>query len=148
MRKSTLIRREFADVLRTNPHISNFIEIDVRKGRAFAGKLRIRATGYDVILDLQGNLRSFWLRLFWRCEVSSQDEKKQSVAAFAGELQKSTGIRKFTAMCHPLRRNICGGRSAARHGHSRHKTELHLHLEIREATDTRWQNWRKTAFTR
>ena len=60
-----LIRREFADVLRANPHISNLIEIDVRKKGALSlEKLRIRATGYDVILDLQGNLRSFWLRLF------------------------------------------------------------------------------------
>lgn len=61
-----LIRSEYADLVRYNPHLSGIIELDVRRGKPELKRLRerIRQTKYDVILDLHRNLRSFYLRGF------------------------------------------------------------------------------------
>lgn len=58
-----VIRREYAELVRFNPHLSQVIEFDVRDG--FAGlrrlKHRLRRKSYDVILDVHRNLRSLYL---------------------------------------------------------------------------------------
>lgn len=61
-----LVREEYADLVRYNPHLSNIIELNVRHGRPAVKSLRdkIRLANYDVILDLHRNLRSAFLRRF------------------------------------------------------------------------------------
>lgn len=61
-----LVREEYADLVRYNPHLSNIIELDVRRDRPELKALRdkIRRANYDVILDLHRNLRSAFLRRF------------------------------------------------------------------------------------
>lgn len=61
-----LVREEYADLVRYNPHLSNIIRLNVRRGRAELKSLRdkIRRANYDVILDLHRNLRSTFLRRF------------------------------------------------------------------------------------
>jgi len=60
-----LIRREYAELLRGNPHLSNLLEIDLREKNALSAmKYAIRRTDYDAILDLHGNFRSIWLTRF------------------------------------------------------------------------------------
>ncbi len=55
-----LIRREYAELVRYNPHISRVIELDTREGRQGLHRMKgyIRESRYDVILDLHRNLRS------------------------------------------------------------------------------------------
>jgi len=58
-----LIRQEYAELVKFNPHLSNIIEFDVREG--FHGLRRLKRilhqSDYDVILDVHRNLRSLYL---------------------------------------------------------------------------------------
>ena len=138
-----LIRREFAEVLRANPHISNLIEIDVRKKGALSlEKLRIRATGYDVILDLQGNLRSFWLRLFSGAKSVLKMRKNKVLRHLLVNYKINWYTKIYSNVPSVAEKYL---RAAAPLGTDIRdtKTELHLSPEIRKATDTRWQNWRE-----
>ncbi|MCX7983434.1 MAG: lipopolysaccharide heptosyltransferase II [Bacteroidetes bacterium] len=59
-----VVRKEFADVLRYNPHISNLYIFDAANG--FQGLLELKRNfkkvGYDLILDIHNNIRSKILR--------------------------------------------------------------------------------------
>lgn len=61
-----LVRREYSELLHGNPHLSQLILFDARSGRAGLRELRTRisGSGYDVILDLHGSLRSRYLCSF------------------------------------------------------------------------------------
>jgi heptosyltransferase-2 len=55
-----LVRANYADLLRGNPHLSAVIEFPAAGTLADIQRLRtaIRATGYDAVLDIHGSLRS------------------------------------------------------------------------------------------
>ena len=55
-----LVRREFAELVKYNSHLSNVIELKDRRDSAEAAQLKqqIQAEGYDVIVDLHRNIRS------------------------------------------------------------------------------------------
>jgi lipopolysaccharide heptosyltransferase II len=59
-----LVKREYADLVRFNPHLRNVIELDARGGFAElrALKRKLRQEKYDTVIDIQGNLRSVFLR--------------------------------------------------------------------------------------
>jgi lipopolysaccharide heptosyltransferase II len=59
-----LVKREYADLVRFNPHLSSVIEFDARNGRRELRLRRqeLRRVTYDLIVDIQGNFRSFLLR--------------------------------------------------------------------------------------
>ncbi len=60
-----LIRKEYIDLLKYHPALSNIIEFDVRGGFAalVAMARKIRNTRYDFVLDIHNNLRSRFLCL-------------------------------------------------------------------------------------
>jgi lipopolysaccharide heptosyltransferase II len=62
-----LVRKEYADLVRFNPYLTNIIEFDAKDGLAGLAKLKslIRYQKYDIILDLHGSLRSNYL-LIWK----------------------------------------------------------------------------------
>ncbi len=61
-----LVRREYAELLRSNPHLSNILEIDVhQKGSLRTMKRKIRRANYTAVLDLHRNFRSVWLTRFY-----------------------------------------------------------------------------------
>jgi lipopolysaccharide heptosyltransferase II len=59
-----LVKSAYADLLRYNPHLSSVIELDPSAGANHLRNLRgkLKRARYDVIIDLQGNFRSFYLR--------------------------------------------------------------------------------------
>jgi lipopolysaccharide heptosyltransferase II len=59
-----LVKREYADLVRFNPHLRNVIELDVHGGFAElrALKRKLRQEKYDTVIDIQGNLRSSFFR--------------------------------------------------------------------------------------
>jgi ADP-heptose:LPS heptosyltransferase len=59
-----LVKREYADLVRFNPHLRNVIELDARGGFAElrALKRKLRQEKYDTVIDIQGNLRSSFFR--------------------------------------------------------------------------------------
>ncbi|RMI14569.1 MAG: lipopolysaccharide heptosyltransferase II, partial [Calditrichaeota bacterium] len=63
-----LVRREYADLVRYNPHLSTTIEFDATSGSKGLQQLKshLRDRGYDVILDLHRSLRSRYLCLGYR----------------------------------------------------------------------------------
>lgn len=60
-----LIRKEYSDLLRYHPALSNIIEFDVNGGFAALVEMarKIRKTRYDCVLDIHNNLRSRFLCL-------------------------------------------------------------------------------------
>ena len=63
-----LIRKEFAEIMRHNPNISNLIEFDKDAPGEPLKEMRSKIAGekYDLILDLHRNLRSIYIRRFLR----------------------------------------------------------------------------------
>lgn len=59
-----LIRSEYADLVKYNPHLSHILQYEVQTGRKGLQELKefIAEQGYDVIVDLHRNLRSYYLR--------------------------------------------------------------------------------------
>ncbi len=59
-----VIRREFSDLIGANPHLNRIITYDRATGLGGLSviKKQIRDTGYDVIVDIHKNWRSFYLR--------------------------------------------------------------------------------------
>ncbi len=61
-----VIKKEFAELLKFNPHLTNLIEFDVSNG--FKELLRLKSQilkeRYDLIVDIHNNLRSVFLRTF------------------------------------------------------------------------------------
>ena len=60
-----LVKSEYAELVRYNPNLSAVLELGPSAGTKHLRDLRERLKGarYDLIIDLQGNLRSFFLRL-------------------------------------------------------------------------------------
>lgn len=61
-----LVKREYADLVRYNQHLSSIIELDTGKGFSHLRQLRqrIKPEKYDIIFDIQNNFRSIFLRSF------------------------------------------------------------------------------------
>ena len=61
-----LVKTKFAELVRYNPYLTTVIEFSSSEG--FTGlvslKRRLRETGYDSVIDIHGNFRSIYLRLF------------------------------------------------------------------------------------
>jgi lipopolysaccharide heptosyltransferase II len=59
-----LVKSEYADLVRYNPHLRYVIEFNTRRGFAEVRALRrkIRQERYEAIIDIQGNFRSSFLR--------------------------------------------------------------------------------------
>lgn len=57
-----IVKKQFADLLRTNPYLSNLVLFDANnKKDLFRIRQYIRNTHYDVILDIHKNFRSLYL---------------------------------------------------------------------------------------
>lgn len=61
-----IVKKEFAQILKYNPNITNLIEFNTANGFKELLKLRrqILKERYDLIVDIHNNLRSFFLRTF------------------------------------------------------------------------------------
>lgn len=59
-----VVRKEFAELLRHNPHIDTLHEFDTKTGIAGLRSLanRLRHAGYDLVIDAHDNLRSRFIR--------------------------------------------------------------------------------------
>lgn len=59
-----LIRSEYVDLVKYNPHLSHILQYDIKTGRKGLKELKefVGEQGYDVILDLHRNFRSYYLR--------------------------------------------------------------------------------------
>jgi heptosyltransferase-2 len=73
-----LVKREYADLVRFHPHLRNVIELDARRGFAElrALKRRLREERYDTVIDIQGNLRSSFLRTGLSAAVLRVDKRR------------------------------------------------------------------------
>jgi lipopolysaccharide heptosyltransferase II len=73
-----LVKTEYADLVRYNPHLRYVIEFDSLGGlaelRALKGK--IRREEYDAIIDIQGNFRSSFLRSRLSSAVLKVDKRR------------------------------------------------------------------------
>jgi lipopolysaccharide heptosyltransferase II len=74
-----VVKSEFAELVRYNPHLTTVIEFSSSQG--FAGlvslKRRLREVGYDSIIDIHNNFRSIYLRSFLGADVSAVIKKRQ-----------------------------------------------------------------------
>ena len=62
-----LIKSEFAELVKYNPHLSSVIQFSSDAGNELSRiNKQIRAARYDVLLDLHNSLRTRWLRSFSR----------------------------------------------------------------------------------
>ncbi len=59
-----VVKSQFADLLRTNPHLDTIFTLDTKQGRSAMKTLRreLRAKGYDLVVDIHNNFRSGFLR--------------------------------------------------------------------------------------
>jgi lipopolysaccharide heptosyltransferase II len=73
-----LVKREYADLVRFNPHLRNVIELDARGGftELRALKRRLRQEKYNTVIDIQGNLRSSFLRTGLPATVLRVDKRR------------------------------------------------------------------------
>jgi heptosyltransferase-2 len=59
-----IVRKEYSDLIKFNPYLTNIIEFDINKGfkelKELATKINTRA--YEIVLDIQNNFRSGFLR--------------------------------------------------------------------------------------
>jgi heptosyltransferase-2 len=135
-----LIRKEYADLVRYNPHLSNIIELDVRRGRAELKALRerIRREKYDVILDLHHNLRSTYLGSFFSRPPVLKIRKNQILRFL---LVKFKINWYATYYGHPLSVAEKYLRAAAPLGLSSGdlRLELHLPAEVAERGKKTWE---------
>jgi len=69
-----IIKKEFSDLLRYNPHLNTLYEVDKKDGRRGLKELRqiIKANDYHYILDLHNNFRTNYLHSF----LSGTSKKK------------------------------------------------------------------------
>jgi heptosyltransferase-2 len=135
-----LIRKEYTDLVRYNPHLSNNIELDVRQGRAELKALRekIRHEKYDLILDLHRNLRSTYLRSFTGHSPLLKIRKNQ-ILRFLLVKFKINLYAKFYG--HPLSVAEKYLRAAAPLGLTTDDMRLEVHLpeEVAEKGKTIWR---------
>ena len=66
-----IVKKEFSELLRYNPHITNLIELDTSKGfkELLRLKRKILKEKYDLIVDIHNNFRSIFLRTFSGAKV-------------------------------------------------------------------------------
>lgn len=66
-----IVKKEFAQILKYNPNITNLIEFDTANGFKELLKVRRRISKerYDLIVDIHNNLRSIFLRTFAGAQV-------------------------------------------------------------------------------
>jgi lipopolysaccharide heptosyltransferase II len=59
-----VVKTQFADVLRSNPHIDNLYRLDTKNGRIGLKQIRkeLCSNGYDLVVDIHNNFRSSYLR--------------------------------------------------------------------------------------
>lgn len=59
-----IIKKEFAELIRENPHLDRIYELDIENDREDMNRIRAQLIkeGYDYIFDLHNNLRSRYLR--------------------------------------------------------------------------------------
>ncbi|QQS35140.1 MAG: glycosyltransferase family 9 protein [Ignavibacteriales bacterium] len=57
-----IVKKQFADALRFNPHVSNLFEYDSTQEKNNFGLPDFSNTKYDLVIDLQNNLRSLKIR--------------------------------------------------------------------------------------
>jgi lipopolysaccharide heptosyltransferase II len=88
-----IIKAQYADLLRTNPHLNELITLDTETGQEGLQEIRkrIRATGYDLVIDIHKNFRSFYLRRCLRHAVVVT-HNKQLVKRF---LLVKTGLNLY-----------------------------------------------------
>lgn len=142
-----LIRREYAELVRYNPHLSNILELEVRRGRAGlkAMKNHLRQVGYDTILDLHGNFRSVFLRSFPN-HPPVYKIRKNRIARFLLVKFKINLYRRLYG--HPLSVAEKYLRAAAPLGLSPGdlRPELYLPAEAEEKGEAVWQDLSKENF--
>ena len=141
-----LIRKEYAEVMRYNPHISRLIVLDTnQKGALQAEKKRIRSEGYDAVLDLQGNLRSYWLRKFCGAARVLRVRKNKFLRHLLVNY-KINLYRKFYP--RPLSVAEKYLQAARPLGIKPDDTRLELFLppSVAEAMQSRWREWRSRNF--
>jgi heptosyltransferase-2 len=136
-----LIRKEYAEVMRHNPHLSRLIWLDTtEKGALKTEKKRIRSEKYDVVLDLQGNLRSFWLRKFCGAESVLRVRKNK----FLRHLLVNYKINLYHKFYpHPLSVTEKYLQAALPLGvvAADIRLELFLPPHVAESMRMRWQQW-------
>lgn len=77
---SFLVRKEYGDILRHNPQIDNLLELE-RSDDSFEEMIKIISSeSYDLILDLQNNLRS--KKLLTHCSGEVRKFKKHNIKKF------------------------------------------------------------------
>lgn len=66
-----VVKKEFSELLRFNPNLTNLIEFDSKNGfkELLNLKQRILKERYDLIIDIHNNFRSLFLRAFSRAKV-------------------------------------------------------------------------------
>lgn len=72
-----LIRREYVELVKFNPNISNVIEFDTTKGFKSLNEVAnlIKENQYDIVLDLHNNLRSNYIKLFSKAKYFSVNKR-------------------------------------------------------------------------
>lgn len=72
-----IIKKEFSDLLRYNPHLNNLYEVDKKEGWRGLKQLRnkIKTSGYHYILDLHNNFRTNYLHGFLSGSVVKKIKK-------------------------------------------------------------------------
>lgn len=142
-----LIRREYAELVRYNPHLSNILELDVRGGRAELKmmKTRLREAGYNAILDLHGNFRSVFLRSFPNRPPVYKIRKNQFPRFLLVKFKINLYRRLYG---HPLSAAEKYLRAAAPLGLSPGdlRTELHLPAEAEKKGEAVWQELSRENF--
>lgn len=72
-----LIKKEYAELVKFNPNLSNVIEFNTAEG--FKGLYKIandiKENNYDIVLDLHNNLRSNYIKLFSKARYYSVNKR-------------------------------------------------------------------------
>lgn len=74
-----VVKKEFADLVRFNHHLSVVHELDANEGFPALQRMRetLRAESYDLILDLHNNLRTIYLKNFANTKEAYTVDKRQ-----------------------------------------------------------------------
>ena len=74
-----VIKSRFAELLRNNPHLNEVIALETESGFESLREVhrRIRATGYDLVVDIHQNFRSRYLRLGLGCVRVVRHDKQR-----------------------------------------------------------------------
>lgn len=72
-----LVRKEYSELVKFNPNVSNVIEFDTAKGLKglYEAAKSIKENSYDILLDLHNNLRSNYIKLFSKAKYLSINKR-------------------------------------------------------------------------